>query len=62
MAAASPSPANQAVMTPQAVATFSAQTTVSASCRGLVVRAIGLAGSGRSDNDVLTALKVGAIH
>jgi hypothetical protein len=54
--------ANQAVMMAQAVATFSAQTTVTASCRGLVVQAIGPAGSGRSDNNVLTALKVGAIH
>jgi hypothetical protein len=49
--------ANQAVMSLQAVATFSAPATISARCQGFT-----LSFSGRSENNVLTALRVGAIH
>ena len=49
--------ANQAVMSLQAVATFAAPTTIAVNCTGLP-----LSFSGHSDNNVLTALKVGAIH
>lgn len=48
---------NQGVMAIQAVASFAAPTTVAVNCSGFVLRF-----SGRSDNNVLTALKVGAIH
>ena len=47
----------QGVMALQAVATFSAPTTIVVNCGGFT-----LAFSGLSDNNVLTALKVGAIH
>ena len=49
--------ANQAVMALQAVSTFTASATIAVNCGGFVVRF-----SGRSDNNVLTALKVGALH
>jgi hypothetical protein len=49
--------ANQAVMAIQVVATFAAPTTVAVNCQGFTIRF-----SGQSDNNVLTALKVGAIH
>jgi len=49
--------ANQAVMSLQAVATFAAPATIAVSCSGFVLQF-----SGSSDNNVLTALKVGAIH
>ena len=49
--------ANQAVMTLQGVATFGAPTSIDVTCEGST-----LFFSGRSDNNVLTALKVGAIH
>ena len=49
--------ANQAVMALQGVASFGAPTTIDVSCQGFVIRF-----SGVSDNNVLTALKVGAIH
>jgi hypothetical protein len=49
--------ANQAVMALQAVSTFSATATIAVNCSGFVLEF-----SGRSDNNVLTALKVGAIH
>jgi len=49
--------ANQAVMTVQAVANFSAPTTITVTCAGSTILF-----SGRSDNNVLTALRVGAIH
>jgi hypothetical protein len=48
---------NQAVMALQAVATFAAPTTIQVNCSGFT-----LFFSGQSDNNVLTALKVGAIH
>jgi len=40
----------------QAVATFAAPTTIKVGCQGFTLRF-----SGRSDDNVLTALKVGAI-
>jgi hypothetical protein len=49
--------ANQAVMALQAVANFSAPATITVTCAGSAVQF-----SGHSDNNVLTALKVGAIH
>ena len=49
--------ANQAVMALQAVANFSAPTTITVACQGFTLRF-----SGQSDNNILTALKVGAIH
>jgi len=49
--------ANQAVMALQAVSTFTAPTTIAVKCSGFTLQF-----SGRSDNNVLTALKVGAIH
>lgn len=49
--------ANQGVMAVQGVADFSAPTTITVRCAGSAVRF-----SGQSDNNVLTALKVGAIH
>jgi stage V sporulation protein SpoVS len=49
--------ANQAVMALQAVANFSAPTTIRVRCAGAFVNF-----HGTSDNNVLTALKVGAIH
>ena len=49
--------ANQAVMALQSVATFAAPATIAVNCAGFTLRF-----SGRSDNNVLTALKVGAIH
>lgn len=49
--------ANQAVMALQEVANFSAPTTITVGCSGFTLRF-----SGQSDNNVLTALKVGAIH
>ncbi len=49
--------ANQAVMTVQGVANFSAPTTITVTCAGSTILF-----SGRSDNNVLTALRVGAIH
>jgi hypothetical protein len=48
---------NQGVMTLQAVATFAAPTTITVNCAGGTIRF-----SGQSDHNVLTALKVGAIH
>jgi len=51
------SDANQAVMSLQAVATFAAPATIAVNCSGFVLQF-----SGSSDNNVLTALKVGAIH
>jgi hypothetical protein len=52
------SDANQAVMSLQAVATLSAPSTVTVRCAGLPP----LRFSGRSENNQLSALKVGAIH
>jgi len=49
--------ANQAVMALQSVSTFAAPTTIAVNCSGFTLQF-----SGRSDNNVLTALKVGAIH
>ena len=49
--------ANQGVMALQAVANFSAPTTITVRCAGSTINF-----SGQSDNNVLTALKVGAIH
>ena len=49
--------ANQGIMVLQTVATFAAPTTIAVNCAGATIRF-----SGRSDNNVLTALKVGAIH
>lgn len=49
--------ANQAVMALQSVATFTAPATIAVNCGGFTIRF-----SGQSDNNVLTALKVGAIH
>ena len=49
--------ANQAVMALQGVASFGAPATIDVRCQGFVIQF-----SGRSDNNVLTALKVGAIH
>jgi hypothetical protein len=49
--------ANQAVMSLQAVTTLSAPSTINVNCQGFTLRF-----SGVSDNNVLTALKVGAIH
>jgi hypothetical protein len=49
--------ANQAVMALQTVASFSAPTTITVGCAGFTLQF-----SGHSDNNVLTALKVGAIH
>jgi hypothetical protein len=49
--------ANQAVMALQAVSTFTAPATIAVNCAGSTIHF-----SGRSDNNVLTALKVGAIH
>lgn len=48
--------ANQGIMVLQAAATFGEPTTIKVGCAGSTVRF-----SGRSDNNVLTALKVGAI-
>jgi len=48
---------NQGVMTLQAVATLAAASTIAVNCSGFT-----LLFSGRSDNNVLTAVKVGAIH
>jgi len=49
--------ANQGVMALQAVANFSAPTTITVRCGGSTINF-----HGQSDNNVLTALKVGAIH
>ena len=49
--------ANQAVMVLQAVANFSAPTTITVRCQGFTLQF-----SGRSENNVLTALEVGSIH
>ena len=49
--------ANQAVMVLQAVANFSAPTTITVRCQGATPQF-----SGRSENNVLTALEVGSIH
>ena len=49
--------ANQAVMVLQAVANFSAPTTITVRCQGFTLQF-----SGRSENNVLTALDVGSIH
>jgi hypothetical protein len=49
--------ANQAVMALQSVSTFNAPATIIVNCGGSALRF-----SGRSDNNVLTALKVGIIH
>jgi hypothetical protein len=49
--------ANSAVMALQGVASFAAPATITVQCAGAV-----LTFSGHSDNNVLTALKVGAIH
>jgi hypothetical protein len=49
--------ANQSIMSLQAVATLTAPATVSVACQGFTLRF-----SGQSDNNVLTAFKVGAIH
>ena len=49
--------ANQAVMSLQGVASLSAPGTISVSCAGSSIRF-----SGQSVNNVLTALKVGAVH
>ena len=49
--------ANQAVMAVQGVANYSAPTKIVVRCAGSTLRF-----SGQSDNNVLTALKVGAIH
>jgi hypothetical protein len=48
---------NQGVMTLQTVATLAAPSTIAVNCSGFT-----LLFSGRSDNNVLTAIKVGAIH
>jgi hypothetical protein len=48
---------NQVVMALQSVATFTAPAAIAVSCAGAAVQF-----SGSSDNNVLTALKVGAIH
>jgi len=48
---------NQAVMALQAVANFTAPTTIRVRCAGAFANF-----SGHSDNNVLTALKVGTIH
>jgi hypothetical protein len=49
--------ANQTVMTLQAVAAVTAPATIAVNCSGSTIRF-----SGQSDNNVLTAIKVGAIH
>jgi len=49
--------ANQAVMVLQAVANFSAPTTITVRCQGFTLQF-----SGRSDNNVLSALEVGSIR
>jgi hypothetical protein len=49
--------ANQAVMALQGVATFNSPTTITVNCQGFTIRF-----SGTSDSNVLTAIKVGAIH
>jgi hypothetical protein len=49
--------ANQAIMALQAVATFAAPATITVNCSGVVIDF-----SGQSSNNVLTALKVSAIH
>ena len=49
--------ANQAVMTLQSVATFTAPATITVSCQGFTIQF-----SGQSQNNVLTALAVGAIR
>ncbi len=49
--------ANQGVMALQGVAAFGAPTSIDVTCQGSTIFF-----SGRSDNNVLTALKVGAIH
>ena len=49
--------ANQAVMVLQAVANFSVPTTITVRCQGATLQF-----SGRSENNVLTALEVGSIH
>lgn len=49
--------ANQGVMALQGVADFTAPTTITVRCGGATLHF-----SGHSDNNVLTALKVGAIH
>jgi len=49
--------ANQAVMTLQAAATFAAPATITVKCQGFTLQF-----SGQSADDVLSALKVGAIH
>jgi hypothetical protein len=48
---------NQTVMTLQGVAAFAAPTTIAVNCQGAVISF-----SGRSDNNVITALRVGTIH
>jgi hypothetical protein len=48
---------NQGVMTLHTVASLAAPATIAVNCSGFTIRF-----SGRSDNNVLTALKVGAIH
>lgn len=49
--------ANQAVMSLQSVAAFAAPTTITVNCQGFTLQF-----SGQSENNVLTALAVGAIH
>ena len=49
--------ANQGVMAIQAVASFNAPTTIQVFCQGFTIQFSGL-----SENNVLTALKVGTIH
>jgi hypothetical protein len=50
------SDANQGIMVLHAVATFAGPTTIEARCQGFTLRF-----NGRSDDNVLTALKVGAV-
>lgn len=49
--------ANQAVMALQGVGSFTVPTTIDVTCQGVVLQF-----SGRSDDNVLTALRVGAVH
>jgi hypothetical protein len=48
---------NQVVMAVQGVASFSAPATITVQCAGFTLRF-----SGQSDNNVLTAIRVGTIH
>jgi hypothetical protein len=48
---------NQVVMALQAVASFAVPTTIAVNCQGFTIQF-----SGTSENNVLTALKVGTIH